>query len=77
VVGAGVFESAGCGSCHTLRAAGANGQLGPDLDSLRPGFAAVRAKVEAGGGGMPSFSGQLSPAQIRDVAAFVAQNAGR
>jgi mono/diheme cytochrome c family protein len=26
---------------------------------------------------MPAFAGQLSPAQIRDVAAFVAQNAGR
>jgi mono/diheme cytochrome c family protein len=75
--GASVFKSAGCGSCHTLKAAGANGQLGPNLDLLRPGYAAVRAKVEAGGGGMPSFSGQLSPEQIRDVAAFVAQNAGR
>ena len=35
------------------------------------------ASKRSGGGGMPSFSGQLSPAQIRDVAAFVAQNAGR
>jgi mono/diheme cytochrome c family protein len=33
-------------------------------------------KVEQGGGGMPSFAGQLSPRQIRDVAAFVAKNAG-
>ena len=75
--GASVFKTAGCGSCHTLKAAGADGQLGPNLDSLRPDFATVQAKVEDGGGGMPSFSGQLSPAQIRDVAAFVAQNAGR
>ena len=37
----------------------------------------MRAKVEDGGGGMPAFAGQLSPEQIRDVAAFVAQNAGR
>ena len=75
--GATVFKTAGCGSCHALKAAGAGGQIGPDLDSLRPDFATVRAKVEQGGGGMPSFSAQLSPAQIRDVAAFVAEQAGR
>jgi mono/diheme cytochrome c family protein len=75
--GASVFKTAGCGSCHTLKAAGANGQLGPNLDSLRPDFATVQAKVEQGGGGMPAFKDQLSASQIRDVAAYVAQNAGR
>ncbi len=30
--GAAVFESQGCGSCHTLAAAGSTGQTGPDLD---------------------------------------------
>jgi cytochrome c553 len=71
-----IFKTAGCGSCHTLEAAGADGQIGPNLDSVRPDFTAVRAKVEAGGGGMPSFSGTLSADQIRDVAAFVAKEAG-
>jgi len=75
--GKGVFGSAGCGSCHTLAAAGASGQIGPNLDSLRPDFATVREKVESGGGGMPSFSDSLTKAQIRDVAAFVAASAGR
>jgi len=32
--GLAVFESGGCGSCHTLAAAGAKGQIGPDLDEL-------------------------------------------
>jgi cytochrome c553 len=71
-----VFKTAGCGSCHTLEAAGADGQIGPNLDSARPDFEAVRTKVEAGGGGMPSFKDQLTANQIRDVAAFVAQKAG-
>lgn len=75
--GATVFRQAGCGSCHTLRAAAASGVIGPNLDSLRPGYQQVRVKVIAGGGGMPSFDGRLSTAQIRDVAAFVALNAGR
>lgn len=83
VVPAGADAAAGetvfkdnCGSCHTLKAAGAAGQIGPNLDSLRPGFAQVRAKVESGGGGMPSFGGSLTAEQIRDVAAFVATRAG-
>jgi cytochrome c553 len=74
--GAKVFGSAGCGSCHTLAAAHASGQVGPNLDQLRPGFAIVVDKVTNGGGGMPPFSGQLSEQQIRDVAAFVATRAG-
>ena len=74
--GATVFKTAGCGSCHTLKAAGAGGQIGPNLDTVRPGFDTVRARVEDGGGGMPSFAGRLSPQQIRDVAAFVAERAG-
>src|SRR5437762_7633293 len=75
--GATVFRSAGCGSCHTLKAAGASGVIGPNLDSVRPGYEQVRAKVVAGGGGMPSFGSSLSETQIRDVAAFVAGHAGR
>src|SRR5215468_3794888 len=67
--GAKVFGAAGCGSCHTLAAAHAGGQVGPNLDQARPDFATVHAKVADGGGGMPSFSGQLSEQQIRDVAA--------
>src|SRR6476620_8924470 len=54
--GATVFKQAGCGYCHTLAAASASGQIGPNLDTLRPGFEDVRAKVEAGGGGMPAFA---------------------
>jgi mono/diheme cytochrome c family protein len=74
--GAAVFESADCGSCHTLKAANATGEIGPNLDDARPDFETARAKVEQGGGGMPSFGGQLSAPQIRDVAAFVAKSAG-
>jgi mono/diheme cytochrome c family protein len=74
--GAKVFASAGCSACHTLAAAKASGQLGPNLDTARPGYEAVRVKVTSGGGGMPAFGSQLSVQQIRDVAAFVATRAG-
>jgi len=29
-----LFASSGCGGCHTFKAAGSNGQIGPDLDKL-------------------------------------------
>ena len=74
--GATVFRDAGCGSCHTMKAAGTNGQAGPSLDALRPSFEQTREQVERGGGGMPAFGGTLTDDQIRDVAAFVAARAG-
>jgi mono/diheme cytochrome c family protein len=75
--GAKVFATAGCGGCHTLAAAGSSGQAGPNLDATRPSFERVQLQVARGGGGMPAFGGQLTPAQIRDVSAFVATRAGR
>ena len=66
-----------CGSCHTLGAAGTSGSVGPNLDQLKPGAATVEQQVRNGGGGMPSFEGSLSSAQIAAVANYVAQNAGK
>lgn len=75
--GSGVFASAGCVTCHTLKAAGASGTVGPNLDQLRPSADTVRGIVQSGGGGMPSFSGKLSDAQIAAVATYVSTVAGR
>jgi mono/diheme cytochrome c family protein len=71
VAGKAVFASAGCAACHTLKAAGATGTVGPNLDTLKPPYAAVLHQVEVGGGAMPAFKGTLSAKQIQDVAAFV------
>jgi mono/diheme cytochrome c family protein len=75
--GAKVFASAGCVSCHTLAAAHASGNVGPNLDDLKPSFDAVKTQVTNGGGGMPSFSGDLSPAEIDAVARYVSSSAGQ
>jgi mono/diheme cytochrome c family protein len=75
--GAHVFATAGCSNCHTLAAAGAHGQVGPNLDQLRPSAAAVEQQVRNGGGGMPAFSGSLSSNEITAVAAYVAHVAGQ
>ncbi|MBO0768555.1 MAG: cytochrome c [Solirubrobacterales bacterium] len=67
-----IFSAAGCASCHTLGAAGASGDVGPNLDQAKPSAAQVAAKLRSGGGGMPSFSGRLSPSQINTLAHWVA-----
>jgi mono/diheme cytochrome c family protein len=68
--GAPIFAQS-CASCHTLAAADANGQVGPNLDDSKLDVDAVVAQVENGGGGMPSFKGTLQPDQIQAVAAYV------
>ena len=70
--GPAVFAVSGCGSCHTLAAAGASGGGGPDLDDLMPSVSDVENQVYNGGGGMPPFGGSLTNQQIADVAAYVA-----
>jgi mono/diheme cytochrome c family protein len=72
-----VFAVAGCGGCHTLKDAGSTGNVGPNLDQLKPSQAKVAHQVEVGGGPMPAFKGQLSPAQIQAVAAYVSSVAGK
>jgi mono/diheme cytochrome c family protein len=72
-----VFASAGCGACHTLKAAGATGNVGPNLDQLKPAEPIVEHQVTNGGAAMPPFKGQLTPAQIKAVATFVSANAGK
>ena len=74
--GKAVFE-ANCAGCHTLADAGATGAVGPNLDESKPDSASVAAKVTAGGGGMPSFAGQLTPEDIANVAAYVSSVAGQ
>jgi mono/diheme cytochrome c family protein len=76
VDGAAVFASAGCGNCHTLAAANASGNVGPNLDELMPDAASVEEQVTNGGGGMPAFEDQLSPEEITAVSEYVASSAG-
>jgi mono/diheme cytochrome c family protein len=69
--GKAVFASAGCGACHTMKAAGTSGTVGPDLDQAAPELAAIQTQVINGGGAMPPFKDQLSEQQIADVSQFV------
>ena len=63
-----------CGSCHTLKAAGTSGQVGPRLDGISLDAAAIEEKVRKGGSGMPPFKDLLSADERRAVAAYVARS---
>src|SRR2546423_13723495 len=56
-----------CATCHTLADAKASGDVGPNLDQVKPSKAKVQSQVENGGGGMPAVAGRLSPQQIQAV----------
>ena len=66
-----------CGSCHTLNDAGTKGNVGPNLDQLKPSKPVVVRQVTNGGAVMPAFKGKLSKAQIEAVAAYVSSVAGK
>jgi cbb3-type cytochrome c oxidase subunit III len=68
---------ANCGSCHTLADAGTSGTIGPNLDQLKPPQSIVQRQVINGGGAMPAFKGQLTPAQITAVAKYVSSVSGK
>lgn len=65
-----------CALCHTLAAAGSDGQIGPVLDELKPDAARVRRVLQTGPGVMPSYAGKLDAADIEALAQFVSRSAG-
>jgi mono/diheme cytochrome c family protein len=69
-----IFTSAGCVACHTLKAAGATGTVGPNLDQKKPSYDKVIERVTNGKPPMPSFRGKLSATEIQAVARFVSSS---
>jgi mono/diheme cytochrome c family protein len=65
-----------CALCHTLKAAGAAGTIGPSLDELKPDPARTAEAVRKGVGVMPPYAGKLKPEQIEAVSRYVAEVAG-
>ncbi len=66
-----LFAAQGCDGCHTFKAAGSKGTVGPDLDAAGPTPGRVLAQLRKPGGLMPSFADKLSDDEKADVAAFV------
>ena len=64
-------NKAQCGTCHTLNAAGSEGQIGPNLDDLKPQVAQTVIAVTNGIGVMPPWGGILSDEEIEAVAYYI------
>ena len=64
-------NKAQCGVCHTLQAAGSEGQIGPNLDILRPLMAQIISAVTDGIGVMQAWEGILTDEEIEAVAYYV------
>ena len=60
-----------CGTCHVLQSAESNGQIGPNLDMLKPQLEQVINVVTNGIGVMPAWGGILTPEEIEAVAYYV------
>ena len=70
-------NKAECGACHTLQAAGSEGQIGPDLDALKPQMNKIIAVVTNGIGVMQAWEGILSYEEIEAVAYYVFQSTNK
>ena len=80
ILGMEVFNNkAMCGTCHVLKAAGSTGDIGPDLDSLKPSEEQVKGVVTEGLGVMPAFGeeGLLTSEEIDAVSYYVANSSGK
>ena len=60
-----------CGTCHSLQDAGSDGEIGPNLDLLKPQLAKIIYAVTNGIGVMPSWEGILTAEEIEAVAYYV------
>ena len=65
------LNKANCQSCHTLKDAGSNAQIGPNLNEIRPSQNRVINAVMNGIGVMPAYQGQLSLQEIEAVSYYV------
>ena len=64
-------DKAQCGVCHTLKAANSTGDIGPNLDKLKPSAARILYAVKNGIGVMQSWEGILTEEEIEAVAYYV------
>ena len=65
------LEDGNCATCHTLEDANSIGNIGPNLNVIKPDISRVLMAVTNGIGVMPAYQGQLSAEEINAVAEYV------
>ena len=74
-LGKNIFLNAGnCATCHSLKDANAVGNIGPNLNEIKPDIGRVVNSVTNGIGVMPSFVEILSEEEINAVAYYVSES---
>ena len=63
-----------CATCHSLEDAKSNGNIGPNLNEIKPDISRVLLAVTNGIGVMPAYQGQLSDEEIKAVAIYVVKS---
>ena len=72
ILGLDVYNNkAQCGVCHSLQAAGSDGQIGPNLDMFKPQMRQIVSAVTNGIGVMPAWEGILTEEEIEAIAYYV------
>ena len=72
VLGLEVYNNkAQCGACHTLTAAGSTGNIGSNLDQLKPLMPQIIYSVTNGIGVMQAWEGILTYEEIEAVAYYI------
>ena len=71
------ISKAQCGMCHTLQAAGSEGQIWINLDKFKPLMPQVIMAVTNGNCVMPAFEGMLSSEEIDAVAYYVFESTNK
>ena len=69
------LNKAVCSTCHTLADAGSSGDIGPNLNEIRPDKMRVINTVTNGIGVMPPYEDQLTLEEIEAVAHYVSISA--
>ena len=68
------LEKGNCAACHTLSDAGSNGDIGPNLNVIKPDVGRVVMTVTNGIGVMPAYEGILTSNEIEAVAKYVSES---
>jgi cytochrome c6 len=68
------LEEGNCATCHALEDANSYGNIGPNLNEIKPNISRVLMAVTNGIGVMPAYQGQLSDEEIHAVATYVVES---